>query len=221
MRACWRHMCQWRIRFTLTPYCWGTCWCGHTCRTWRMWHRRCIMKTTGLSASTKWHKWLCRTGNAGKGVQVRQSLDPLIECWADTLMWLFLLVCLRSIKMTARWIFLCRWSPAIMRGKDWSMKKMKRCVYLSPGSRIFHSCRGFFFLEVLFFPICSWGRCRKCWKGFRCRCIAKKVVIESTKGLRNMDRKQPSVTAAGITVIWAHKSWGSKSGQHVWTSPED
>lgn len=114
------------------------------------------------------------------GGQVRQSLVPLSECWADTLMWLCLLVCLRSIKMTARWIFLCRWSPA-MRGKDWSMKKMKRCVYLSPGSLIFHSCRGFFFLEVLFFPICSWGRCRKCWKGFRGRCIAIKVVIEWTQ----------------------------------------
>lgn len=49
---------------------------------------------------------------------------------------ILLLVCLRSIKMAARWISLCHWPP-LMRGKGWSMKKMKRCVSLLPASPAF------------------------------------------------------------------------------------
>lgn len=79
-----------------------------------------------------------------------RSCESLIECWADTLMWLGLLVCFRSIKMTARWILLCSWSPAMMRGKDWPMKKTKRCVYSSPGSLVFQSRGGFFFRSFVF-----------------------------------------------------------------------
>lgn len=157
--CCCGCMCQWRIRFTLTSCCWGTCWWGHTCRTWRKWHRRHIMKTTEPSASTKWHKWSCRTKNAGRIGQDARTLacsaDWMLDWYMDVIM---LLVCLRSIKVAARWIFLCHW-PRLMRGKDWSMKKMKRCISLLPGSLTFVTL-----VDVIFsfFPICSWGRCRKC-----------------------------------------------------------
>ena len=90
-----------------------------------------------------------------------------------------LLVCLRSIKMAARWIFLCHW-PRRMRGKGRYVKKTTRCVLILSGSPTFVAFVKVIFL--VFLPICSWGRCRKCWKGFRSRCSTTKEVAAEDSG---------------------------------------
>lgn len=91
---------QWRTRLTPTSCCWGTCWWGHTCRTWRTWRRRRTMKTTEPSAFIKWRKWLCRRGSAG-----RRDQDADTRWFID---WMTLLTALmRYILTQIVFFFVC------------------------------------------------------------------------------------------------------------------
>lgn len=115
--------------------------------------------------------------------------------------------------MTVRWIFLCRC--------HWQWQRKAHLWKRRRGAFIYHLAHLFlsFLLRIFrgfFLPKCSWGRCRKCWRGPRGRCCTtKEVVIESTKeGLRNtfMNRKDHQ-TRLQESQSYVHTSQDGKSEQ--------
>ena len=173
---------QWRTRLTLTSCCWGTCWWGRTCRTWRTWPRRRTMKTTGPSASRTWGA--CIWGNAGGW---RQDVVWLID-WTHLTSYSLTQADAHTFSSFSCFSLLEKHQdvneadfPLPLAAVDTEteiliiQKDKEVCLSFCRSHLVTRLTRSSPILSSV--PLCSWGGCRRCWRGFRGRCSRARKLL--------------------------------------------